>query len=809
MLATLIATAALVATDPAPLTAEPARLELVGSDGRGQAIATGTGPGGVPIDLTREVRWSVDPPGVATVDADGLIRAIGDGTAAVIAEGKNGESARIEVIVRDTDDRRPVYFAGDVVPMLTRAGCNSGGCHGKADGQNGFRLSLLGFDPASDFEALAREGRGRRVFPAAPEASLLLRKATAQTTHGGGKRIEPDGPEYRLLRRWVATGTPFRPDAEPRLIAFDLFPARRPTQQEGSQQLRAVARYDDGTVRDVTRAAQYQVNAPDIAAVGPTGLVTALESVGEAAVMARYNGKVAVARITVPSPRPERDWSAPPSDNPIDAHIFARLRELGVAPSPPCSDAEFARRSSLDLCGVLPDGDEVAAFERDRDPQKRRRWVERLIGRPEHADLFALKWSNILRNRQDNSPSREGSFAFHDWIRHAIASNMPYDRFAAEILAAKGDQRRNPAVSWYRRNDSPLDRTDNTAQLFLGTRIQCARCHHHPFERWGQDDYYGLASFFTRVREKSERNNPRIGLAGAGMARNPTTKREIPPTPLGGEPIAGLGPYDDPRDAFVAWLREPSNPYLAPAVVNRYWKHFFGRGLVEPEDDIRISNPPSHPELLDDLAKDFVSGGYDLRQLILTIATSEAYRRSSLPTPSNAQDRQNYARYYPKRLIAEVFLDATVRVTEAPESFRDGDQVELPGGYRAVQVPDDGFDSRFLDAFGRPKRVSVCECERVAEANLSQTLLMVNSAEVQGKVAAKEGRAARYADDPRPDAEKIAELYRAAYSRAPEPEELQMCIDHLARKREANAAREGWEDLVWALISTKEFQFNH
>lgn len=810
MFAAFLAALVLASSDPAPLSVEPDRLELVGSDARGQALATRIEADGTPVDLTRSARWSCDNPAVAAVSPDGIVRAVGDGTATVIAEDEKGSIAQLAVTVRDAADRSPVHFAGDILPVLAKAGCNSGGCHGKADGQNGFRLSLLGFDPTSDFEAIAKEGRGRRIFPAAPDASLLLRKGTATVSHGGGKRIEPNGPEYRLLHRWIAQGTPFRPGDEPKLRALEISPARRLTPQESAQQFRAVARFDDGSGRDVTHLAQYQVNAEDIAAARPGGLVETRKAVGQAALMARYNGLVAVARITVPSPRPDRDWAAPASSNMIDAHIFARLRELGLPPSPPCSDAEFARRSSLDLCGILPDGTEVEAFERDQDPDKRRRWAERLIDRPEHADFFALKWSNILRNKREDQLSQEASFAFHDWIRHAIATNMPYDQFAASILAAKGELRRNPPVAWYRPNVSLEQRADDTAQLFLGTRIQCAKCHHHPFERWGQDDYYGFASFFSRVRSKSNDGRTfRITLAGSGLARNPTTKAEIPPTPLGAEAISGLGPYDDPRDAFISWLRRSDNPFFAPTVVNRYWKHFFGRGLVEPEDDFRASNPPSHPELLDELAKDFAAGGYDLRRLTLTIVTSRAYQRSSLPTPSNAEDRQSFARYYPKRMIAEVFLDAIARVTEAPETFRDGNEVALPEGYRAVQAPDNGFPSRFLDAFGRPERVSVCECERIVEANLSQTLLLVNSAEVQGKVATEGGRARRYAADPRPDPEKIAELYRAAYGRAPEPEEVQMCLDHLAKGAETNATREAWEDLVWALISTKEFQFIH
>jgi hypothetical protein len=791
------------------LEVDPAEVRLRGSDSTAQVVVTGLGEKGLSTDLTHAstTRFESLDPKVAGVDADGLVRTAGDGEARVVVH--NGAlTATVRVIVDDFANRRPVHFAGEVVPILSKLGCNSGSCHGKASGQNGFRLSLLGFDPRFDYEALVRDSRGRRVFPAAPRSSLVLLKPTASIPHGGGRRFAVGSAEYRTIERWVAQGMPFESGKEPALERISVSPERRLIPRRSGQQLRVTAHYAGGGTADVTRLAQFQSNAADLATVDETGRVTTLDGVGEAAVMARFGGQVGVARATVPLGVDLPPWEPPPSRNFIDPLVFGKLRELGIPPCETCTDAEFARRSSLDICGILPSPDEVARFEKDADADKRAKWVDRLLERPEYADLFAMKWSAILKNKRSLGPlSQAGTFAFHAWIRQSIAENKPYDRFVAEILTARGDPMVNPPVVWYRQENMLEEQVDDTAQLFLGMRIQCARCHHHPFERWSPDDYYGMAAIFSRVGRKpgADPVTPRIYLTARGQATDPTTRKQYHPRVLGGRELKDLGPYQDPRGELAGWLRRPDNPFFAKALVNRYWKHFLGRGLVEPEDDMRVSNPPSNPELLDALADDFVRHGYDLKHLVRTIATSRAYDRSSLPNEWNGNDRQNFARFYPRRLPAEVLLDAIGVATGSAETFNG-----LPKSFHATQLPDEGFDStaQFLEVFGRPKRESVCECERTSEANLSQSLHLLNSSEIERKLDNKESRAARWAADTRPDAEKVDELYRVCYSRLPTADEREVCLAHLARRRTEGKLRQGYEDLVWTLINTKEFLFN-
>jgi hypothetical protein len=786
----------------------PTDVSIEGSDSVAQIIVTFRSDRHS-FDLTASAQYSIKDTKVAKVDPDGLVHPVRDGET-WIEVSVHGKVAWVHVVISDMANKKPVNFVNEVVPILTKFGCNAGGCHGKSIGQNGFKLSLLGFDPKSDYDALVREGRGRRVFPADPGKSLFLKKPSAQVPHGGGKRFPVGSPEFQTIARWIAQGTPSQFDVEEPLLDFNALvqlevePDRRVIHRNGRQQLRVVATYADGMQRDITRLAQYQSNASDLAIVGDTGVVETLDGVGEAAIMARFGGQVGVSRVVVPLTREAVAWEEPKSSNLVDPLVFKKLRELGLSPSEACTDNEFARRSSLDICGILPDQAEVSAFEKDNDPAKREKWVDRLIERPEYADLFAMKWSAILKNKRALGPvSQAGTFAFHGWIRQSIAENKPYDKFVSEIVAARGEPTVNPAVLWYRQVNTLEARVDDTAQLFLGMRIQCARCHHHPFERWSQDDYYGFASLFTRIGNKGEDpSTPRLYVLAAGLATNPITGQEKAPKPLGGPEMPDLKPGDDPREKLADWLREKNNPYFARALVNRYWKHFMGRGLVEPEDDMRVSNPPSNPELLDGLAASFVESGYDLKALVRLIATSKAYDRSSLPNATNARDRRNFARFYAKRLPAEVLLDALNLVAGTREPFAG-----LPEAFKATQLPDDGFDSEFLTIFGRPKRESVCECERSSEANLSQTLHLLNSSELQGKLGSGNGRASKWLADKRPDREKVDELYRVALSRPPTADEREVCLAHLEKRRTENKLKQGYEDLVWAIVNSKEFLF--
>ncbi len=773
---------------------------LVGRHARRQLVVTGHYASGQLRDLTRQVVYDTVPSGIVSVDATGYVTPQGDGDVVVRARTAGGVTGEVKLSVRRFNDVIPVHFANEVVPVFTKYGCNSGGCHGKSGGQNGFKLSLLGFVPSEDYEWLVKEARGRRLFPAAPERSLLLLKATGVVPHGGGQRFDVDSPPYDLLRRWIAQGMPpGAPDA-PKVERIEVVPAERVLDREASQQLAVIAHFTDGSTEDVTRMTQFESNDPEMASTTTEGLVTTGSLTGSVAVMTRYQGQVAVFRATVPLGIELKSLPAPA--NFIDEHIFAKLRELGMPPSSRCDDATFIRRVTVDIAGRLPTYEEARAFLQDTRNDKRARLIDRLLASGDYADYFATKWCAVLRNKRQRNEERRITYAFRSWVRSALYENMPYDQFVRSIITATGTVRTNPAVAWYKQVRDQFAQVEDTAQLFLGLRIQCARCHHHPFERWSQQDYYGFAAFFSKVARKpgrysfEDRIYNRRGTAGS---TNPKTGRSVPPTGLGGEPIS-LSADDDPRRALADWMADPNNPFFARALVNRYWKHFFGRGLVDPEDDLRVTNPASHPELLDALARHFIESGYDLKQLIRTICNSRTYQLSSEPNRYNAEDRQNFSRYYPKRLYTEVLLDAIDDVTGSSTNFG-----QVPVGTRAVQLPDSGFNSYFLTVFGRPQGASACECERSSEANLAQSLHLINSREVQGKVAGK--RVQELAKKDADHRANVRRLYLTVFSREPTAEELEIAVRYIQNKKDQ--VRQAYEDLVWALINTKEFLFNH
>ena len=762
------------------------------------------GPSGT--DRTVEAHYESSNPSIARVDAGGAVWAVGDGSTTIVA--KDGPlSSRSSIVVRGVSSPRPIHFADQVVPIFTQAGCNGGGCHGKLAGQNGFRLSLLGFEPDLDYETLVKEGRGRRLFPAAPAESLLLQKATARLPHGGGRRIDPGSIEERLIARWIGQGMPVGDKAAPPLARVEIDPSSRVLRPGGRQQLLVRAVYADGRVEDVSRRAQYFSNDPPVAAVDAAGRVSSGDSSGRAAVMARYQGQVAVFEATIPAAG-AAVFAAFDALNFVDTLALKQWRSLGVEPSPPAEDAEFIRRARLDVTGTLPTAEEARAFADDPDPAKRDKLVDRLLRTPEYPAYFANQWAEILRNQREDKPQyQNATYRFHDWIRRSLAENVPFDRFARAIVAASGTTETAPAVGWYRRLKGPDAFVDDTAQVFLGMRLQCAKCHHHPYERWGQDDYYGFAAFFARVGRKPSRTGLRAGRveeaifnARTGSVTNPRTGRPMSPRALGGV-VAAIRAGDDPRLALADWLSRPDNPYFARAVVNRYWAHFFGRGIVEPLDDLRATNPPSNPALLDALAADFVAGGYDLKRLIRVICGSRTYGLSASTTPTNAHDRQSFARHYPRRLPAEVLLDAVSDLTGTPTPWPG-----LPVGTRAIELPDDGFPSAFLDGFGRPKRQSACACERLDDPSLGQSLILVNSPEIQAKLSSPTGRAHALAADPRPLPDKLDALFWAAFARPPGSGEVANATHHVEAHRDDPAR--AYEDILWALINAKEFQFN-
>ncbi|MCO6459675.1 MAG: DUF1553 domain-containing protein [Pirellulaceae bacterium] len=767
-----------------------------------QLVVTGQYSSGQLRDLTRDVTFSVSPEGIVDLSKTGYVEPIAEGEATIHAQAAPGVDAQVKVRVTNIQQDLPINFPNQVVPVFTKYGCNGGGCHGKSGGQNGFRLSLLGFEPAEDYEYLVKEARGRRLFPAAPDRSLLLMKAVASLPHGGGARIEEGSPAYRTLYRWVEQGMPYGQDTDPTVTHIEVLPVERLMGREAAQQLTVVAHYTDGTSEDVTRMTQFDSNDTEMAEVSVTGLVSTARLTGSVAVMARYQGHVGVFRATVPLGIPVD--SLPPAANFIDELVFQKLQSLGLPSSALCDDPTFLRRVTVDIAGRLPTKDETEQFLNDASADKRVQLVDRLLASADYAEFFANKWNAILRNKRRQNLDRVATFSFHDWIRESLHTNKPYDQFVREIVASSGAVGKNPPVAWYREVKDQAAQVEDTAQLFLGLRIQCARCHHHPFEKWSQQDYYGFAAFFARVGRKKDvlPNESRIyHQRGVATARNPKTNQDVKPTGLGTEPLE-IAPDDDPRQLLADWMADPNNPFFSAALVNRYWKHFFGRGLVDPEDDMRVTNPATNPALLDALAKDFIEHKFDLKHLVRTICTSQTYQLSSEPNSWNQDDKQNFSRYYPKRLNAEVLLDAIDQVTGTTTNFGG-----VPAGTRAVELPDNGFNSYFLTVFGRPESSSACECERSSEANLAQSLHLLNSGEIQGKLTAGGGSAAQLAGDKdRENQVKIRDLYLLAFSREPSAEETSVALEYIEKVQDPKRA---FEDIVWALINTKEFLFNH
>lgn len=801
------------AADPGPIlelgvytAGEPGKAAaLRGQDAQGQLVVMAKFAGGVEQDFTRSVVYSVAPEGIVSVDATGLVRTLNDGAATVTATEPSGKSAEVKLTVSNFHEPPPINFPNQITPLFTKFGCNGGGCHGKASGQNGFKLSLLGFEPTEDFEHLVHESHGRRLSPAAPDISLLLTKAINASPHGGGQRLELDSVEYRLLRRWIAQGMPYGKESDPKVVRIDVLPATRTLTRQGEQQLVVTAHYSDGSIEDVTRAAQFDINSAHLGEVSKTGLVKANDVPGDMAVMTRYQGFVAVFRGTVPLG--VKIDQLPPQKNFVDQLVFEKLQRLGMPPSAVCDDATFIRRVTIDLAGRLPTMDETQQFMTDTDVNKRDKLVDRLVDSGDYADYFANKWSAVLRNRRKSPTYTRGTYGFHAWIRQSLYENKPYDEFVREILAASGEMSDSPAVAWYREVKDVDQQVENTAQLFLGLRIQCARCHHHPFESWSQRDYYGLSAFFTQVGRKpgAEADEESIyHKRGVAKATNPKTGESLSPTSLGAAPLA-LPSERDPRHALVDWMAEPSNRFFAPALVNRYWKHFLGRGIIDPEDDMRVTNPATNPELLDALAKHFVQSKFDMKDLIRTICKSTTYQLSAIPNQYNAKDQQNFSRYYPKRLNAEVLLDAVDYVAGSSTNFTG-----LPAGARAVQIPDNGVTSYFLSVFGKPDGESACECERSSDASLAQCLHLLNSPELQTKLSASAGRAVTLSkDQAAATQEKIRQIYLAAFSRAPLPDELAAAEEHVAKAQTDDARKRAFENILWALVNTKEFLFNH
>ena len=779
-----------------------ATTELVGLDARLQLIVSRTEAHGIDADWTRQVAYESAPSGIVSVDETGLVTPLSDGSAEITATSDDGVVAAVVLTVSATGQTQPVSFSGQVVPIFTKLGCNGGGCHGKIAGQNGFRLSLLGFEPLEDHKRLVAESRGRRVSLAAPDRSLLLMKTINAMPHGGGARTERDSHEYRVLRRWVSQGMPYETGDVAKVTAIDAYPSVRRMVGGSAQQLSVIATYSDGHIEDVTRAAVYESNDSQMAEVTATGLVTTGDLVGDVAVMTRYQGHVTVFRAEIPLRLDRPAELIDESSNLVDRFVRQKLDSLGIASSPPCDDPTFLRRVTLDLAGRIPTLDETKSFLADQSPGNRERLVERLLASDDFATFFARKWGVILRNRRSSGSLQVSNMLFHHWLKESFRTNKPYDVLVDELLTASGTVFSNPAVAWLDQVTDQSERIEDISQLFLGQRIQCARCHHHPYEKWSQEDYARMSAFFSTISKKTQGADVMfVSRVATPSAKHPKTGRAVSPAGLDAEELKNDSTVD-PRRGLSDWITAPDNPFFARALSNRYWKHFMGRGLVEPEDDLRVTNPPSNPELMNALAESFVESKFDMRSLIRTICNSQTYSASSDATTDNVIDHRSHSRFYPKRLHAETLLDSIDVVTGAVTAFAG-----MPAGTRAVELPDTGFNSYFLSVFGQPDSKTACECERSSEANLAQSLHLLNSEQMQQKLSGDKGRAASLsADTTRPADAKLRELYNVAFSREPTEKELESSLRYLG---ERHNQREPWEDLIWALVNSKEFLFNH
>ena len=694
--------------------------------------------------------------------------------------------------------RQHFNFENDIIPILSKFGCNTSGCHGKAEGQNGFKLSVFGFDPEADYRALTMEGRGRRVFPAAPDHSLMLLKADGRMPHGGGVRVNPARPEHATLRNWIAAGAPFGSPDDPKVISIALRPKQARLAMHATRQLEVVATWSDGRTMDVTQLATYQTNNDALAAVDEEGLVTIGEVPGGVSVMATYLGYVDTFDATIP--RPELiQFPIVDESNPIDRLVDAKLRKLNIAPSGRCDDATYLRRVYLDLIGTLPTADEAREFLADDRLDKRARLVDALLKRPEYADYWALKWADLLRVDRLKL-GRKQAYVYYQWIRDSFAANKPLDHFARELVAAEGPLSEAAAGRFYKVVSQPNQMASTISQVFLGVRIECAQCHHHPYDRWSQTDYYGMQAFFTQVAFKKTPLGEAIVNTGTAPTKHPRSGKPIFAHALE-QPNPDNAPAGNRRKLLAEWMTSPENPWFARNLANRLWAHLMGRGLVEPVDDFRLTNPPSNRELLNELAGFLSTHNFDVHELIRHITASQTYQRSSQPNDSNAGDEQNYSRYVFKRLDAEVLFDAVCQATGVPEKFRG-----VPAGSRAIQLWDSQVPHYFLELFGRPIRATACQCERVVEPTVGQVLHVLNSPDIHDKLSHDGGRIERLVTEQPNDEALVAELYLTCFARPPTAKEKAVAMQYL---KQTDSRRVAAEDLVWSMMNSLEFVFNH
>ena len=751
-------------------------------------------------DVTRQSRFRIEPAGIAAIDERGLVRPLAEGKATLHFESDGADTPQtVPITVTGMTSPQPISFRNEVMPILTKARCNTGGCHGKAEGQNGFKLSIFGFDVQSDFESIVLESRGRRVTPLTPDQSLLYLKGSARVPHGGGRRVEPDGFRDRLLLRWISEGAKLDPDGSDvaRVVSIEIEPTNQILLAGESQQLRVTAIDVTGLRRDVTTEAEFESNAASIAEVDEHGLIQASDIPGAAAILVRYLGHVSVCRITLP--RPDVTFQRPAEHKFVDGHVWDRLTELGIEPSNLADDATFLRRVSLDTIGTLPTANEARSFLADQSPNKRATLIDTLLDRDEYADYWTMKWLDILRADQ-LIVTPQGTVAMQRWLRNNFARNRPFDAIARDLLIVQGNTAEEGPGSFYKILKKPDEAARSISQLLLGVRIECAQCHHHPSERWSQSDYTALAGFFTGIKLKKLPNGEQaiVSLGGKDLP-HPRTGEIVAARALGAEP-ADFSNVSDRRRVLADWVTAPDNPFFARTIANRLWAHYFGRGLIEPIDDLRATNPATNEPLMQALTQHMLDVKFDLKAFTKTLLNSRVYQLSAETNPSNDDDQQNFSHATWKSMPAEVLLDAISQTAGVPEKFNG-----WPEGYRAIQVWDNRMPNYFFRIFGRPVRATVCECERSGEPSISQALHLLNSPEIAEKIAHRHGRARKLAASELSPDKIIEEFYLTTLSRFPTTAEQQLMQQAFGSGDRAAAT----EDILWALMNSKEFVFNH
>ena len=751
-------------------------------------------------DVTAEAKYTFADPKFAKLEK-GTLLPLADGETTLKIEF-GGRTLSVPVKVKDAAKERPVTFSMDVMPVFTKGGCNAGSCHGSTRGKDKFRLSLFGFDPQRDYFCLTREEFGRRINTARPDDALIIEKAVGRVTHTGGKLFEEKSWMYDTLVEWLAAGAPNDPANTPKVVDLEIYPKQAVL--EGSdtlQQLTVRAKYSDGTDRDVTRETVFISNNGIAAKADPNGLITSGKP-GEAFIMARFDQITTGTQIISIPKLADYKFPDEPAANYIDTLVYNKHKKIRITPSGLCDDNTFIRRVYLDVIGQLPEAAAVEKFVADKSSDKRAKLVEELLGRPEFVKMWVMKWAELLQIRTNNNQFQyKNAILYFEWLRSQFEKNRPMNEIVQELLGARGGTFSNPAGNYYQIQRDALKLMENTAQIFMGMRIQCAQCHNHPFDRWTMDDYYSFANFFSQIGRKGSEDNREqiIYNRGSGGVRHPVGNRDMPPKFLGGEAPDTAG--KDRREVLAKWLASDENPFFAKNMANIVWGHFMGVGIVEPVDDVRISNPPSNPELLDELGQRFAKSGYDFKQLVRDICNSRTYQRTVQSNDSNKEDTLNFAKASIRRVRAEVLLDIISQVTDTQNKFRG-----LPNGASAVEIVDGRTSTFFLTTFGRASRDTVCSCEVALEPNLSQALHLLNGSTVNAKCT-QGGVVTKALAAKKTPSQVIDDLYMRCLARKPSAAEKAKLMAFVGE--EGRSDTDVLNDLFWAILNSKEFIFNH